>query len=71
MKKIKKILLKLTKKSKETLDLNDIEIDTTGELKQPESENNKDNSVKYRLIKEINTKYLKIYITNVILKIWI
>ena len=61
MKKIKKILLKLAKKSKETLDLNDIEIVTTGKQKQPESENNKDNSVKYRLIKEINTKYSKIH----------
>jgi hypothetical protein len=54
--------LKLAKKSKENIDLNDIEIDTRGELKQPETENNKDNSVKYRLIKEINTKYSKIYI---------
>ena len=69
--KTKKILSRLAQKSKETIDLNDIEIDIAGELKQPESENNKDNSVKYGLIKEINTKYLKIYITNVILKIWI
>ena len=40
------MILKLIKKSKETIDLNDIEIDTGGELKQPENENNKDYSVK-------------------------